>query len=542
MENAVIGLDSHTVENRKVVLENDMIEQWSSVYKESDSLSSALTKVLSNHQMDMQGFMGSRESPGGISGNSFLRYGGGFAVQFHFWNFFWFWEMTVIQIRKGEYKGFWVRDSDPQTKTASRTDLLMERGSKVLSQNMSISLDTSWHTDFHFQGNGKRDADDFFYQPYITAENYVDSRTSMKNLGYWSKPFILEDFYKDNHKMITYSAPLVYDKTVYGVLGIEVGVNDLTKFFSVKDLDSDLNAGFALVVDHGNGNYEGIAGEGALYDAVSRDGSDFVLEEPVQENLRLVQGAAIGKQQIYGLVSNLELYSRNVPYEDTQWALCGFVTEDSVYGLISDVYERILGAILGSALMAVILVYFLVQYATEPVYHLVESVRGGVKGIHGFQESGIQELDELHKVIENLTDTQMQTENQLLEEKERYRIAVESSQDAFFTYKCKEKLLEIVNSKGNDGVWDCGKHPEFLDNDSIHPADKAKLVNAVKSSDGVLDVDFRLQHANGEFQWVNLSGSITFDENKRAQQGRWLYSQCASAQASGAGAEKKADL
>lgn len=513
MENAVIGLDSHTVENRKVVLENDMIEQWSSVYKESDSLSSALTKVLSNHQMDMQGFMGSGK------------------VQEEYLETVFYDMVEVLQYNstsgiflvlgndgdtdsEGEYKGFWVRDSDPQTKTASRTDLLMERGSKVLSQNMSISLDTSWHTDFHFQGNGKRDADDFFYQPYITAENYVDSRTSIKNLGYWSKPFILEDFYKDNHKMITYSAPLVYDKTVYGVLGIEVGVNDLTKFFQVKDLDSDLNAGFALVVDHGNGNYEGIAGEGALYDAVSRDGSDFVLEESVQENLRLVQGAAIGKQQIYGLVSNLELYSRNVPYEDTQWALCGFVTEDSVYGLISDVYERILGAILGSALMAVILVYFLVQYATEPVYHLVESVRGGVKGIHGFQESGIQELDELHKVIENLTDTQMQTENQLLEEKERYRIAVESSQDAFFTYKCKEKLLEIVNSKGNDGVWDCGKHPEFLDNDSIHPADKAKLVNAVKSSDGVLDVDFRLQHANGEFQWVNLSGSITFDENK----------------------------
>lgn len=513
MENAVIGLDSHTVENRKVVLENDMIEQWSSVYKESDSLSSALTKVLSDHQMDMQGFMGLGK------------------VQEEYLETVFYDMVEVLQYNstsgiflvlgndgdtdsEGEYKGFWVRDSDPQTKTASRADLLMERGSKVLSQNMSISLDTSWHTDFRFQGNGKRDADDFFYQPYITAENYVDSRTSMKNLGYWSKPFILEDFYKDNHKMITYSAPLVYDKTVYGVLGIEVGVNDLTKFFQVKDLDSDLNAGFALVVDHGNGNYEGIAGEGALYDAVSRDGSDFVLEEPVQENLRLVQGAAIGKQQIYGLVSNLELYSRNVPYEDTQWALCGFVTEDSVYGLISDVYERILGAILGSALMAVILVYFLVQYATEPVYHLVESVRGGVKGIHGFQESGIQELDELHKVIENLTDIQMQTENQLLEEKERYRIAVESSQDAFFTYKCKEKLLEIVNSKGNDGVWDCGKHPEFLDNDSIHPADKAKLVNAVKSSDGVLDVDFRLQHANGEFQWVNLSGSITFDENK----------------------------
>ena len=151
-----------------------------------------------------------------------------------------------------------------------------------------------------------------------------------------------------------------------------------------------------------------------------------------------------------------------------------------------------------------------------------------MKGIHGFQESGIQELDELHKVIENLTDTQMQTENQLLEEKERYRIAVESSQDAFFTYKCKEKLLEIVNSKGNDGVWDCGKHPEFLDNDSIHPADKAKLVNAVKSSDGVLDVDFRLQHANGEFQWVIYPEALLLMRIKSAAGSLAVFTMCIS--------------
>ena len=56
MENAVIGLDSHTVENRKVVLENDMIEQWSSVNKESGHA----------------GLHGLRKSPGGISGNGFL--------------------------------------------------------------------------------------------------------------------------------------------------------------------------------------------------------------------------------------------------------------------------------------------------------------------------------------------------------------------------------------------------------------------------------------------------------------------------------------
>ena len=43
-----------------------------------------------------------------------------------------------------------------------------------------------------------------------------------------------------------------------------------------------------------------------------------------------------------------------------------------------------------------------------------------------FAEAAGTTVDELHQVIENLTDVQMQTEEQLLEEKERYRIAVES--------------------------------------------------------------------------------------------------------------------
>lgn len=40
------------------------------------------------------------------------------------------------------YSGFFLRDSDPQTKTASNTDLLLERGSKKLSHSQSISLDS----------------------------------------------------------------------------------------------------------------------------------------------------------------------------------------------------------------------------------------------------------------------------------------------------------------------------------------------------------------------------------------------------------------
>lgn len=192
MEDTVIGLDSHTVENRKVVLENDMIEQWSSVNKESDGLYAALARLLDEHEMDIQGFLGSDDVQ-----EEYLE-----AVFYDMVEVLQYNSTSGIFLVLGndksteeecEYNGFWVRDSDPMTKTASHADLQMERGSKKLSQSMSISLDTPWRTDFRFQGNGNRSADDFFYQPYVTAGDYVDANINMENLGYWSKPFILED-------------------------------------------------------------------------------------------------------------------------------------------------------------------------------------------------------------------------------------------------------------------------------------------------------------------------------------------------------------
>ncbi len=62
-------------------------------------------------------------------------------------------------------------------------------------------------------------------------------------------------------------------------------------------------------------------------------------------------------------------------------------------------------------------------------------------------------MDELHHVIQTLTESEITTENQLAEEKERYRIALKSSSDVFFTYRQEEQLIEIVNSRQFNGTW-----------------------------------------------------------------------------------------
>ena len=114
-----------------------------------------------------------------------------------------------------------------------------------------------------------------------------------------------------------------------------------------------------------------------------------------------------------------------------------------------------------------------------------------------------------------MTDSQNQTEEQLLEEKERYRVAVESSQDMFFIFRTPENELEIVNSRIFDGVWDCNEHPEFLHGRNIYPQDWEMLYHSVKNARDTIDVEFRIKPENQDnYIWVNLYGSVLSGPDK----------------------------
>ncbi len=507
LERKTIETNTHMVEKNQVILENDMVEKWRSIFEESDELSENLTAVLSENQISLQDFLSGDEVQQQYLAQVFpqlveqLQYGTTSGVFLILAN-----DASIEE--EANYHGFFVRDSDPQTKTASNTDLLMERGSKQLSQQLSISLDSAWTTDFNFAGYGNRDADEFYYAPYAAAKEHINSR--MEDLGYWSKPFVLEDHYMDSHKMITYSVPLKYEDGIYGVLGVEISLNYLQTYLSVDDLDSSQNAGYALVIKENDESYTVVTSKGTLSNAAIKDGS-IKLSSEYSDTLRKVKNAKIGSQYIYAILKPLSLYSNNVPYKNTEWMLCGLVTENSVYGLGTKVYTRISASILLSGFLAVICVYVLSRHVTKPVSRLAESVRGGVDGIRNFPESGILEIDELHDVIENLTDAQKAAENQLLEEKERYKLAVESSQDIFFTYRRNAKTLEIVNSKGRDGIWDCHKHPE---QDYVHPEDLSDLWRAFQEVKEKILIEFRMRNTLDEdYQWVELMGSVIQDED-----------------------------
>ena len=61
LENNTIQMDEHMIEKSQVVLQNDMIEKWRAVYKESDELDEKLSEILKINGISVQEFLGSEE-------------------------------------------------------------------------------------------------------------------------------------------------------------------------------------------------------------------------------------------------------------------------------------------------------------------------------------------------------------------------------------------------------------------------------------------------------------------------------------------------
>ena len=62
------------------------------------------------------------------------------------------------------------------------------------------------------------------------------------------------------------------------------------------------------------------------------------------------------------------------------------------------------------------------------------SETAGKNKLSGYQMSDITEVDELYEVVRELTNKQQEAEYSLMEEKERYRIALQSSTDILMAY------------------------------------------------------------------------------------------------------------
>ncbi len=509
------GMMSRMVDNRKVILQNDMNQRWSSVREQEALMNSVLEEFLAGEDTDTEELLQSREGKRRLLERFFPECldilcnnttTGVFLV------------LTGADMKAAaDFDGFFIRDSDPDTNPANYTDLLLERGDKHLSRMWNIPLDTNWATQFHMAGQGKEAGEDYFYEPWRAGEEYPEADT--EDLGYWAAPFSLDKGNGDNYEMITYSLPLRYEEKVYGVLGVEISNRSLYNYFPAVELNDNQQSGYMLAVREKGSNYSSLVGKGMLYELICSSGEGFLLKETDYESLSLVQDVKIEGQGVYAVVCPLKLYSGNVPYENTEWALLGLNTEEALFKMSRQLYVGMVIAVLFGLVFGVIGIYFAVRHLTQPFQGLMQCISRGRAGLEEFKPSNILEVDAMYDVVTDLTERQREAENILLEEKERYRMALESSKDIFFSYDLQNHVLDLVNHESLSGQWPCEKSESGLINpEYICERDREDVLESLRKDADYLYAEFRMRWSEEEeFRWVALTGKAIYDTDGK----RW---------------------
>lgn len=515
LEDYASGMMRRLVENRQVILQNEMKQRWSAISDQEGFLNNRLEQFLSDEDVDMEDILQSDELKDRLLERLFpecldiLQNNTTTGV---------FLVLTGTDMgAAGDYAGVFIRDSEPHTNPANYTDLLLERGNKQFSRVWNVPLDTNWTTRFHMDGIGRNPEDSFFYEPWRAGAEYPEA--DAEDLGYWSLPFSLEKKNPDAYEMITYSLPLRYHGEVYGVLGIEVSCRNLYDYLPAAELSSSNQSGYMLAVRGEDGGYTSLAGKGMLYDLVQSAGREFTLAETAYDELSLVQDVELTGQRVYAVTYPLMLYGGNVPYEDTDWVLLGLNTEKELFGMSRQLYFWMLIAVLAGLIFGVFGIYFLVRRLTRPVKQLMECIMEGSVGLQKFKPSNILEIDALYDVINDLTKRQKEAENILLEEKERYKVALESSRDIFFSYDLRSQVFDLVNHKTMSGRWQCPKNGSgFIKPDYIYEADREEALQALRRNPDAPYAEFRMRWPEeSEFNWVVLSGKTVCDTDGK----RW---------------------
>ena len=514
LEEYSISMMNRVVENRRVILQNDMNQRWAILHEQEEAMDGILVQYLNKKGTKLEDFLNSQEMKSELLEAFFPKC------------------LSILQNNSttgifvilagpdmqapADFDGFFIRDSDPDTNPANYTDLLLERGGKHLSREWNIPLDTSWTTRFHMDGRGQHASDNFFYEPWRAGEEHPDA--DAVDLGYWSLPFSLEKKMADSYEMITYSLPLRHDGRVYGVLGVEISSSTLYDYFPVVELNASQQSGYMLAVRGGEDSYVPLVGKGVLYNLVRSRGGLFSLDETYYDELSQVRDVYLDKQNIYAVVCPLKLYGSNVPYENTEWMLLGLDTEEDLFGMSRQLYIWMVIAVLVGLTFGVFGIYFVVRHLTRPVQRLMGCISRGRDGLAEFRASNILEIDALYDVMKELTDGQKEAENVLLEEKERYRMALESSKDLFFSYDIQNHTLDIVNHKTMSGRWQCEEfESSFINPEYIYDMDREDAIKALQSKADRLSVEFRMKWPeDSDFAWVLFSGKAVYDtEGKR---------------------------
>ncbi|MCC0644823.1 MULTISPECIES: EAL domain-containing protein [unclassified Clostridioides] len=395
--------------NRKNYIQNEMLQRWSKTSETELAINSSVKKVLDENNASIKDVGINEEINKEIIKNIskdliYLLRKNSVTGSFIILNNKDIEDDSINSKDEISRTGLYIRDLDPKFNPNDNSDLLIERGSSEIARNFGISMDSYWAPKFSFKSENERKGDNFFYKPFRAA---IDNpNTSSSNLGYWGSQFLLTSA---GDRVITYSVPLIYeDGTVYGVLGIDLGINYLRELLPYGEINENKKGNYILGVDRNDDlAFENVVSNGYTFKEKFWDGLHSNLEQKESyKNVYKVKNEDDGKikESTYASVQYLDLYNSNTPFENERWALLGIIEEKSLLCFSKRVETLVIVSVAVSLVIGLIGIYIASRLFTKPIVLLVNKVRNSnpSKPVN-LDKINISEIDELSSAIELLS-------------------------------------------------------------------------------------------------------------------------------------------
>ena len=245
------GILSEKVLNRKIIIENEMVNRWSRIEELHEQVLIVIETELSRNNIeiyqladrpDLQNRILDTLLPQLIYTVRRNYVTGAFLVI----------DAPIPQVKINDffYPGLYIRNDDPSSYSLNNEDILVSRGPAEVVQAHNIALGSDWSPCFTISRNSREAAYRYFNAPIIAALRHPNEPA--KNLGFWNTLFKLDPL---SYEAITYSIPIMDKRgNIYGVIGIDLSARYIQSFLNFDELDIAKEGIYCIAVHDRNDN------------------------------------------------------------------------------------------------------------------------------------------------------------------------------------------------------------------------------------------------------------------------------------------------
>ena len=382
------------VENRGSYLASNMTQSWADLESLTDGVNSRVTEMLASGELAMEDI----DRPGGCAklisqlcpdliDAMYNRQVSGIFMLFN--------TKSLTEDAPETVQGIYLRDLDPVSRASERhADILVERASVEVVRGNYLATDSGWQPVFSAQDSVEQP---FFYKPFQAAMD-KGGTLSAAACGYWTtETYRLSGDQKD---AIAYSQPLILgDGTVYGVIGVELLTDYVGTLLPCGELLERERGSYMLAC--GNAESEELKPVILSSEIMSRGTLDNLQFHFVDQGMEAVTDA---KEDYYGAVRGITLYSRNAPFDADRWYLVGMAKGSDLFAFSTQIKRTLTICFLVTMLIGLVGILLVSYRLSKPIHLLSDEVKKAEEQgeLPSLSRTGIREIDRFSDAIAHL--------------------------------------------------------------------------------------------------------------------------------------------